>query len=136
MHCSLSFGSIGARAKLTGIPSHHHTAAIAPRDIRKSISGMLRETSSVLLAGMIRWASSMREAGRLKNHILTIEDAITHNTKVCFSRSVRSGGRVASLQCAPAIAAQRKEEEKLDLFVGRARADFKIPASSSIQVNF
>src|ERR1700751_4675408 len=77
MHCSLAFGSIGARAKLVGMPSHHHAAAIAPRDIRKSISGMWRETSSVLLAGMIRWASSMREAGRLKNHLLTIEDAIT-----------------------------------------------------------
>src|SRR5271167_5041456 len=52
-HCSLAFGSIGARAKLVGMASHHHTAAIAPRDIRRSASGVRREISSVLRAGIV-----------------------------------------------------------------------------------
>jgi len=46
MHCSLSFGSIGARTRLGDMPSHHHAAAIAPKDIRRSVSGVRRETSS------------------------------------------------------------------------------------------
>jgi hypothetical protein len=43
MHCSLAFGSIGARAKLIGMASHHHTAAIAPRDMARSARGVRRE---------------------------------------------------------------------------------------------
>src|SRR3954465_6605280 len=80
MHCNLSFGSIGARAKLTGMPSHHHTVAIAPRDRSKSISGMRRETGSPCRndsLGLLK-----RDAGRLKNHLLIIEYASTH--EVCF----------------------------------------------------
>ena len=52
MHCSLAFGSIGARAKMVGMASHHHTAAIAPKDIR-SASGVRREISSVLRVGIV-----------------------------------------------------------------------------------
>src|SRR4029077_15997407 len=50
MHCSLAFGSIGARGKLVGMASHHHAAAIAARDIRRSASGVRREISSALRA--------------------------------------------------------------------------------------
>src|SRR5215813_3429821 len=47
MHCTLLLGSIGACFKLAGMPSHHHPAAMAPRDIKRSVSGVRRETSSV-----------------------------------------------------------------------------------------
>src|SRR5882757_1859677 len=43
MHCSLAFGSIGARAKLIGMASHHHAAAIAPRDMMRSARGVRSE---------------------------------------------------------------------------------------------
>jgi hypothetical protein len=66
MHCNLSFGSIGARAKLTGMPSHHHTAAIAPKDIRKSISGTRRETGSPCRNDSLGFLK--RDTGMLKNH--------------------------------------------------------------------
>jgi hypothetical protein len=38
---------------LIGMASHHHTAAIAPRDIRRSASGVRSEISSVLRAGIV-----------------------------------------------------------------------------------
>ena len=112
MHCTLSFGSIGARAKSTGVPSHHHTAAIAPRDIRKSISGMPRETSSPCRNDSLGFLK--RDTGRLKNHRFTLAHAITH--KVCFFSLWR---RVASLQCAPARATAEKGRGEIE-FVRRS----------------
>jgi hypothetical protein len=35
--------------------SHHHIAAIAPKDIRRSASGVRREISSVLRVGIVDW---------------------------------------------------------------------------------
>ena len=48
MHCSLAFGSIGARANFVDMAIHHHTAAITLKDIRISASGVRREINSVL----------------------------------------------------------------------------------------
>ena len=42
-----------ARAKVIGVASHHHTAAIVPREIRKSASGVRREIGSILRAGLV-----------------------------------------------------------------------------------
>src|SRR6478672_5759390 len=36
---------------MMGVASHHHTAAIAPRDMSKSASGVRREIGSILRAG-------------------------------------------------------------------------------------
>jgi hypothetical protein len=38
---------------LIGLASHHHAAAITPRDIRRSASGVRSEISSVLRAGIV-----------------------------------------------------------------------------------
>jgi hypothetical protein len=46
----LAFGSIGARANLIGMASHHHAAAIAVKDIRTSANGVRSEISFVLRA--------------------------------------------------------------------------------------
>jgi hypothetical protein len=46
-------GSIGARASVIGVASHHHTAAIAPKDMSKSASGVRREIGSILRAGIV-----------------------------------------------------------------------------------
>ena len=46
-------GSIGARASLIGVASHHHTAAIAPRETSRSASGVRREIGSVLREGSV-----------------------------------------------------------------------------------
>jgi len=59
MHWSLAFGSIGARAKLIGIASHHHPAAIAPREIRRSASGVRSEISFVIRAGIVDWLETV-----------------------------------------------------------------------------
>jgi hypothetical protein len=50
---SLAVGSIGARDSLTGVASHHHTAAIAPRDMRRSASGVRKEIGYILRAGIV-----------------------------------------------------------------------------------
>ena len=39
--------------QVIGVASHHHTAAIAPRDISRSASGVRREISSILRAGIV-----------------------------------------------------------------------------------
>jgi hypothetical protein len=44
-------GSSGARASATGVASHHHAAAIAPTDNRRSASGVRKEIGSILRAG-------------------------------------------------------------------------------------
>jgi hypothetical protein len=44
MHCNFAFGSIGARGKLIGMASHHHTVAIVPKDNKRSINGVRKET--------------------------------------------------------------------------------------------
>jgi hypothetical protein len=36
-----------------GVASHHHTAAIALKDIRRSASGVRREIGSILRAGIV-----------------------------------------------------------------------------------
>jgi hypothetical protein len=35
------------------VPSHHHTAAIALSDIRRSASGVRKEIGSILRAGIV-----------------------------------------------------------------------------------
>ena len=43
----------GARTSVIGVASHHHKAAIIPRDIRRSASGVRREIGSILRAGTV-----------------------------------------------------------------------------------
>jgi hypothetical protein len=50
---SLAFGSIGARTNDIGMASHHHTATIALREIRRSASGVRSEIGSILRAGIV-----------------------------------------------------------------------------------
>jgi len=76
MHCSLRFGSIGARAKWIGVASHHHTAAIVPRDIRRSASGVRSE----IVPSSTQGSSINRNA------------TLTHNNK-----KAASAGRVLDL---------------------------------------
>src|SRR4029077_10829782 len=103
MHFTLSFGSIGARARLTGMPSHHHAAAIAPRDVRKSISAMRRETSSPCRNDSLGFLK--RDTGRLKNHHLTTRD---HTRAAFFLARCDLAGE--SHQCAPAEKGRRETE--------------------------
>src|ERR1700761_5152763 len=48
-HSSLALGSRGARASEIGVASHHHTAAIEPRDSRRSASGVRKVIGSILV---------------------------------------------------------------------------------------
>jgi hypothetical protein len=52
----LALGSIGARTNWIGVANHHHTAAIALRDMRRSASGVRSEIGSILLAGTVELA--------------------------------------------------------------------------------
>ena len=52
-HISLASGSIGARASVIGVASHHHAAAMVTRDIRRSTSGVRKEIGSILQAGVV-----------------------------------------------------------------------------------
>jgi hypothetical protein len=36
-----------------GVASHHHTAAIAPKDMSRSASGVRKEIGSILQAGTV-----------------------------------------------------------------------------------
>jgi hypothetical protein len=38
---------------MMGVASHHHTAAIEPRDIRRSASGVRREIGCILRAEIV-----------------------------------------------------------------------------------
>ena len=49
----MALGSIGARASVIGVASHHQRAAIIPSDDRRSASGVRREIGSILRAGTV-----------------------------------------------------------------------------------
>ena len=55
----LCAGSIGARGSVIGVASHHQSAAIEPRDIRRSASGVRREIGFILRAGARRITRSV-----------------------------------------------------------------------------
>jgi hypothetical protein len=78
------------------MPSHHHAAAIAPRDVRKSISAMRRETSSPCRNDSLGFLK--RDTGRLKNHLLTIEHAITHELRLFSLGAIWRASRIASMR--------------------------------------
>jgi hypothetical protein len=42
------------------VASHHHTAAIAPSEIRKSASGVRKEIGSILRAGLVDYRLTRR----------------------------------------------------------------------------
>src|SRR4051812_45817837 len=61
---------MGARVSVTGMASHHHTAAIVLKDTRRSVSGVRREIGSVLL-NVVRRLAGRRRSAKHSFHAIT-----------------------------------------------------------------